>query len=206
MSNTDNNRRNVRSRFSSGKAKIISLTALLLVTASAFAQTKNVGFYIGPNFANISITSPNLNAQNHSGYQLGAFYRKGKVVYGQIGAEYLKLQTNLSANDTSGAVDLNRLQLPLFGGLNLLKPTKKVLNLRAYAGPVVTYTYSTPSFNPDFSENDFSRIGVNGTVGAGLDVLVFSLDAGYTFALSNLFSNTFNGKADYAFVNLGLKF
>jgi hypothetical protein len=188
--------------------KIIFTIIFSLVMSAGFAQSKSsLGFYIGPNFSNISIASPNLTAENHSGYQLGAFYRKGGFIYGQMGLEYLKLQTNFVADDSlSGAVDLNRLQLPLYGGINLLNPVKKVLNVRAYAGPVVTYTMTAPSFNPEFSIADFRRLGLNGTVGAGVDVLIFSLDAGYTFGLNNLFSSNFDGKADYAFINLGLKF
>lgn len=191
------------------KNKIICLIAFTMLATTGFAQS-TMGFYIGPNFSNINIKSPNLSVQNHSGYQVGGFYRRGGFVYGQIGLEYLKIQTNLiitdSSGKTSGAVDLNRLQLPLYGGLNLLNFSKKVLNVRAYAGPVITYTMTASSFNPDFSKNDFSRFGINGTIGAGLDVLIFSVDAGYNFGLNNLFSKSFDGKADYAFVNVGLKF
>lgn len=189
------------------KTRIISVIAILFTTSQAFSQSKNVGFYIGPNFSNITITSPELTAKNHSGFQAGTYYRKGGFVYGQMGLEYLRLQTDFTANDSlSGKVSLNRLQLPLYGGLNLLNFSKKIVNVRGYAGPVITYTISAPSFNPDFSLTDFSRFGINGTVGAGVDVLIFSLDAGYTFGLNNLFSSNFNGKADYAFINAGIKF
>lgn len=191
------------------KNKIICLIAFTMLATAGFAQS-TVGFYIGPNFSNINIKSPNLSVQNHSGFQLGGFYRKGGFVYGQMGLEYLKIQTNLittdSSGETSGAVDLNRLQLPLYGGLNLLNVSKKILNVRAYAGPVITYTMNASSFNPDFSMTDFSRFGINGTIGAGLDVLIFSVDAGYNFGLNNLFRRSYNGSGDYAFVNVGLKF
>ena len=191
------------------KNKIICLIAFSMFATAGFAQS-TMGFYVGPNFSNINIKSPNLSVKNHSGYQFGGFFRKGGFIYGQLGLEYQKIQTNLTTTDslgqTSGAVDLNRLQLPIYGGLNLLNFSKKVLNVRAYAGPVITYTMTASSFNPDFSLTDFSRLGVNGTIGAGLDVLIFSLDAGYNFGLNNLFSKSFNGKADYAFVNVGLKF
>jgi len=206
MSNTTLNLKTLPARSSAVKTKVISIAVFLFVATFGFAQTKTLGLYIGPNFSNVNITSPNLSAENLLGYQLGGYYRKGKVLYGQIGLEYMKMQTNLIGNDTSGAVDLNRFQLPLYGGLNLLNPVKKILDLRVYAGPVINFTTSATSLNPDFSLSDFSRFGVNGTVGAGVDVLIFSLDAGYTFALNNLFSQNFNGKADYAFVNLGLKF
>ncbi len=189
------------------KIKVISFAAMLLFTLSAFAQTKNIGFYIGPNFSNINIKSPDLTAKNRSGFEMGAYYRKGGFLYGQMGLEYLRLGSDLSANDSvNGTVNLSRVQLPLYAGLNLLNFTKKVVNVRAYAGPVITYTSAAPSSNPDFSLTDFSRFGINGTAGVGADILIFSLDAGYTFGLNNLFNSDFNGKADYAFLNFGVKF
>ena len=53
---------------------------------------------------------------------------------------------------------------------------------------------------------DFSRFRVEGALGAGIDVLIFSLDGGYSFGLSNLFNDGLDGKCSYGFVNLGLKF
>ena len=58
----------------------------------------------------------------------------------------------------------------------------------------------------DFTRDDFSAVKVNGVVGAGVDVLFFSLDAGYSFNTVDLFKNDFDGKAHYAFINAGLKF
>ncbi len=187
------------------KNKII-LSALLMLTASfAFAQGKKnaAGVYIGPNFPKYDISSLNLSADGQTGFQIGAFYRKGGLLYGQAGLEYQRLKSYLIATDSfgssSGAVDINRVQMPLYLGL-------KLLGVRAYAGPTISYTVAAPSFNPEFDQTDFKRFGVNGTVGGGIDIIIFSVDAGYTFGLTNLFSDNYDGNANYVFLNLGLKF
>ena len=80
------------------------------------------------------------------------------------------------------------------------------MNVRVYAGPDVSLVLNVPVNELSFTPNDFAKVRIDGTVGAGLDILLFSVDAGYNFGLSNVFSDTYNGKAHYAFVNLGLKF
>lgn len=184
---------------------------LLLISAAAISvarsQSKSsIGFYIGPNFSNVNIESPDLSAVNHSGYQFGGYWRKGAFIYGQAGLEFQHFKTNLSTDTSSGLVDLKRIQMPLYAGLNLLNFSKSVINVRAFGGPVIGYRYGDDNSNPDLSSSDFSRFNVNGTVGAGADILIFSLDAGYTFGLNNLFTGNFDGKGNYAFVNVGVRF
>jgi len=205
MSNTSFNSKEIVT-FRLKKAIIFTLAFFLLASVS-FAQSGEkktaIGFYIGPNFSNVDITSPNLSAENRSGFQVGGYYRKGGLIYTQIGLEYMKFQTNLvltdSTGQTSDAVDLNRLQLPLYVGF-------KVLMFRVYAGPQIYYTLKDPDLNPDFSAIDFKRVGANGTIGAGASFLLFTLDVGHTFGLTNLFNEDFDARAGYTFVNLGVKF
>ena len=185
----------------------VFISCVLLSTAGYAQSDHTLGFYAGPDFSNVNIHSPNLSSQNHTGFQLGGYYRAGGFLYGQVGLEYLSLQTGLTIEDsTGGKVNLKRLQMPLYAGINLLNFSKHVVNVRVYGGPVIRYTMNAPSSNPDFSTTDFSRWGVDGTLGAGIDVLLFSLDAGYSFGLNNLFSQEFDGTANYAFVNVGMRF
>lgn len=195
------------------KTKIISMLGLLLISIAASAQSNSngcLGIYVGPNFSSFNIHSPELSATSATGYQFGGFYRKGGFFYGQAGLQYSQLKSNLVVTDSfgpvSGGVDLHRIEMPLYGGINLLNFSKKVINVRAYAGPVISYTTKSPSFNTDISSGDFSKFGLNATIGAGVDVLIFSLDAGYTMGINNLFAGNYDGNGNYAFVNVGLKF
>lgn len=181
------------------------LTAIA-VSANAQSGKSCIGFYIGSNFSNFNVTTPDLTAAEKSGYQFGGYYRSGRFLYGQAGLEFQQLKTNLSTDTSSGLVNQKRIQMPLYAGVNMLNFTKSVVNVRAFGGPIFTYNYGYQIDNPDFSSGDFSRVQVNGTIGAAVDVLIFSLDAGYNFGFTNMFSGNFDAHGNYAFVNLGVHF
>ena len=188
------------------KKYVLALTFLTTCSLFAQAQTGAVGFYIGPNFSNFDVRSPNLEALEHSGYQFGGYYRKGGFLYGQGGIEFQHLKTEMVTDTSAGLVNMKRIQLPIYAGINLLNFTKSVLNVRVFAGPVIGYNYGYEIDNPDLTSSDFSRFNVNGAMGGGVDLLIFSLDAGYLFGFSNLFSEGFDAKGNYAFLNVGVKF
>lgn len=180
------------------------------VQAQGHYRNNAIGVYIGPNFSNIDITSPQLNADSKSGYQAGIYYRSGKFVYGQAGLQFQKMNSNFqmtdSTPDVSDDLTFKRIQLPLYGGLNLIPIIDGVLNIRVFAGPVISYDFNISENDLPMYPEDFSRFRVEGALGAGIDVLIFSLDGGYSFGLSNLFNDGLDGKCSYGFVNLGLKF
>lgn len=190
------------------------LMIFFLLSSVSLAQSHQhhnaFGVYIGPNFSNINISSPQLNADSRSGYQAGVYYRSGKILYGQAGLQFQRMNSNFQMTDStpevSGDVAFKRIQLPLYAGLNIVPVVNGVFNIRAFAGPAVSYDFNITGNDVTMSADDFSRFRVDGTIGAGLDVLIFSLDAGYTFGLGNLFSENYDGKCNYGFVNLGLKF
>lgn len=180
--------------------------AAMAASVSAQSGKRVIGFYIGPNFSNFNVNTPDLTAAEKSGYQFGGYYRSGGFLYGQAGVEFQQLKTNLLTDTSSGLVNQKRIQLPLYAGLNLLNFTKGVVNVRAFGGPVFSYNYAYQIDNPDFSSADFSRMQVNGSIGAAVDVLIFSLDAGYNFGFTNMFSGDFDAHGNYAFVNIGVHF
>ncbi len=196
------------------RTSVFLILASCLFSLQSLAQghyrNNAIGVYIGPNFSNIDITSPQLNAESKSGYQAGIFYRSGKLVYGQAGLQFQRMNSNFqmtdSTPDVTDDVTFKRIQLPLYGGLNLIPIIDGVINLRVFAGPVISYDFDISENDLPMYPEDFSRFRVEGALGAGLDVLIFSLDGGYSFGLSNLFNDGLDGKCSYGFVNLGLKF
>lgn len=194
----------------------IFVLSALLVTSSAFSQPgsqhNTFGVYIGPNYSNVDITSPQLSADSRAGFQTGMFYRSGKLLYGQAGLQYQAINSNFTMPDSNTTGEINddilfrRLQLPLYGGLNLMPILKSAFNIRAYAGPVISYDFDIPDNSLSLTPSDFNRFRVDATFGAGMDVLIFSVDAGYTMGMNNLFHQDFEGKGNYAFVNVGLRF
>lgn len=190
------------------KKVILILTVATGMAIGVRAQSggSNFGFYIGPNSSSFKVSSPELSAARKAGYQFGAYYRKGGFMYWQAGVEFQQLKSDLVTDTTSGMVNQKRIQLPLYAGVNILNISKSVVNVRAFGGPVFSYNYNYVIENPDFSEDDFSRVQASGTIGAGIDVLIFSLDAGYNFGFTNMFSADFDAHGNYAFVNVGVRF
>lgn len=191
------------------KNSIIVCMALIM-SISAYSQTK-VGLYGGINYSNVTMNSPSISSDSRSGFQAGVYLRTGNILYGQAGLEYISTQSYFTMDDpfengTSDNLRWHMLNLPLYAGVNLIPVVDRVVNVRVFAGPTLSAILSVPVNNLSFTQDDFSKIRLDGAVGAGLDILMFSLDAGYNFGLSNVFSDTYLGKAHYAFVNLGLRF
>lgn len=190
--------------------KIIVICSVVLMSLPTFSQT-HAGFYGGMNFSNVSMQSPELSAESRAGYQIGSYARSGNIFYGQLGLEFVSTQSYFTMSDSAGyffydKVNWRLLNFPIYAGINLLPIAERLMNVRVYAGPDVSLVLNVPVNELSFTPNDFAKVRIDGTVGAGLDILLFSVDAGYNFGLSNVFSDTYNGKAHYAFVNLGLKF
>ncbi len=186
------------------------IAAFLLVSIKAYSQV-DLGLYLGPNFANVNMHSPDLTTDSRTGYQAGTFVRFGDFLYGQVGMEYQLQKTQFSGFGNtdlmqSDEVKFSYINVPLYVGLNLVPVVDRLVNVRVYAGPNIAGLLDVPLNELDFTRDDFSTIKVNGVVGAGVDVLFFSLDAGYNFDATNLFKDGYDGNAHYAFINAGLKF
>ncbi|MFN0274199.1 MAG: outer membrane beta-barrel protein [Chitinophagales bacterium] len=191
---------------------VFILAACFLLCSSAFAQGGSAaGIYLGANFPNMNIQSPELTTDNKAGYQIGVFYRKGEVLYGQIGVEYQRMKGDFHFVDSasvtrSDEVVLKTLNAPLYIGANLLPMTDNIVNVRIYGGPTFSLLVDVPLNDVELVASDFRQVRINGGLGAGLDIMLFSLDVGYNFGVSELFSDEFDGKTNYATVNVGIHF
>lgn len=189
------------------------LFILLLVGISClntFGQS-DAGIYLGANFANVNMKTPELSTDTRSGFQGGVFFRKGDFVYGQFGLEYQFMRVYFNnPSFIDGAQDdevrFQQFNAPLYVGLNLVPVVDKLVNVRVYAGPTFSYLFDVPVNELEFTASDFSKITVDASVGAGLEILMFNLDVGYNFGVNELFTDEFSGKSHYAFVNAGISF
>lgn len=190
--------------------KIWIILCCMGMSVLAYPQS-NIGVYLGANFAHVNMSSPDLSSDNKTGMQAGVYYRTGKVLYGQLGLEYLSLRTHFTYHalgdiiTSEDDVRLHQFALPAYIGVNLI-PGEMPADVRIYAGPTLTYLFDVPVNQLDLTIKDFRKVGLTGALGAGLDILFLSVDAGYNFGLSQLFDDMYSGKANYAFVNVGVKF
>lgn len=191
--------------------KIFVIAVFSMIYFAASAQNTKVGLYGGANFLKVNMQSPELSSDTKAGYQIGAYFRAGEILYGQVGLEYQRVNTNFTLaslpdlNQTDD-VSFKSFNLPAYIGVNLLPLTDNVANVRLYGGPVVSYLFDVPVNDLDFTASDFKTLRLNGGVGAGLDILLLSFDVAYNFGVNELFTDEFDGKTNYASVNVGLHF
>ncbi len=103
--------------------KLSFLLICLLLLGNIHAQRLGLGFKAGYNFANITNVS-SVNAQNKSGYHLGAFFSPGqgkKLIGFRTELIYSKQGYDFKSGTKSGTVDLNYILLPQMFTLNITK-------------------------------------------------------------------------------------
>lgn len=187
--------------------------AILFITAACYTLSaqSDAGLYLGANFAGVNMQTPELSTETRTGFQGGVFYRKGDFIYGQAGLEYQLFRVHLLDQSSIDGVredDINiqKFDLPLYIGLNLLPLTDDLANVRLYAGPTFGYISNVPVNELELTTSDLGKIRIDGSVGAGLDIMLFNLDVGYSFGVNELFTDEFSGRSHYAFVNAGISF
>ncbi len=171
--------------------RILVLSAFLLLTSITFAQF-TIGPKIGITMSKLSTNFEDVTEEMKTGFQFGAFARFGKKLYiqpevlfatkgGIIKEPGLNIKTK---------VNLSTIQVPLLVGFKLLN--LKVMNLRVHGGPAISFvtnkeiTVSTTSGEEAFDDAHIKDGIWTFQLGAGVDVLMFTLDVRYEFGLNNI--------------------
>ena len=178
--------------------------AFLAIAIFSFGGIFDLGLKAGFNSSKLTFNQSGQDVVSDLkvGYELGAFLRTGgKRFYFQ--PEFLYVQKNTSVNEQN--TKINSFQVPLLGGLRILN--LKVASIHLVTGPSV-------SFSPDVTMNDVKQTLTEKSawswkLGAGVDVLIFSLNLRYDWGLTDLNVNDVKNtvlKDGKAFtVSLGIK-
>jgi Outer membrane protein beta-barrel domain len=175
--------------------KIFCVLAAALLFASVTAQRLGLGIKAGYNFANITNVS-SLNAQNKSGFHLGAFFSPGqakKLIGFRTELIYSKQGYDFKNGSKSGTVNLDYILLPQMFTLNITKLIQLqaggqlafLMNAKADSslsgGPLGQYQKVIEFFNK-----------IDYGITAGAEVHPYKgllIGARYNAGLSNLFKN-----------------
>ena len=140
------------------------------------------------NFSNVSDSPNGTDTQAKIGGQIGANVMIGNRFHLNPGIAYFTRSTEFSS---SGDVNLDQtvegVTIPILIGYRFVDPTTEpFLNFRLSAGPSLMFLTTTKYDNGEATEavnwND-SQWGAQ--IGAGLDISIFFIDAGYEFGLTN---------------------
>jgi len=193
--------------------KYIILSLLLLSSSILFGQF-TVGPKVGYNASKLSTNLDTVSSNFKSGFQIGVFVRIGKKFYLQPEIYYTTqggvFQSN--ANDWEQKVSIGSLDVPVLVGFKLLNA--KAVNLRILAGPLASFVVNksvkeSGGILGPIENADINNINWGVQVGAGLDVLFFTLDVRYQIGLNNMIKEienaTINSKNNVWVVSLGFK-
>ena len=155
--------------------------AFLTVAIFSFGGIFDLGLKVGYNSSQLTFNQSGQDVVSDlkGGYEFGAFLRTGgKRLYFQ--PEVLFVEKNTSTNDNK--VKITSVQVPLLAGLRILN--LKIASIHLNTGPSV-------SFSPNATLNDVKANLTNSSawswkLGAGVDVLIFSLNLRYDWGLTDL--------------------
>lgn len=191
--------------------KLLFFLTALLMTGAVNAQF-SFGPKIGVNLSQVTTNISTINDEMKTGLQIGAFARIGSKVYLQPELLYSTRGVKFSNVPVGSPTDisLKSIDVPLMVGTRIIN--LKVANVRLMAGPVASFVINkSVDYNgaaiatKQMSIKDASW---KAQFGAGVDVLMFSLDVRYSYDLNSTMDQQikdFNWEKNSVNVTLGWK-
>jgi len=104
--------------------------------------------YTGVNFAQLS-SSSTYESEAELGYQFGAYYKQGRLLYWQAGARIASSKIGYKSADSSefSGISISDIDFPITGGINFTSFMNRVLSVRLFVSAVPAITLKV-SDNP----------------------------------------------------------
>ncbi|HPE42502.1 MAG TPA: porin family protein [Bacteroidales bacterium] len=204
--------------------KKIFFAFTFVLMASALSAQISLGPKIGYTTSKLSVDKSDIKSDLKSSFIYGAFVRLGDKWYVQPEINFytsggvFETSSTTSPNPVNEEVELKTIQIPLYIGFTLAD--LKLAKIRAQAGPTANII-SDKKINPlkgstytSIKETDINDIQWGFQFGAGVDVLMFTLDVQYYLGLNNVISDItlengetvkFDSKSQGFMVTLGWK-
>jgi hypothetical protein len=199
--------------------KITVLFVLLLAAGFAFGQI-SLGPKIGFNTSKLTTDLDQVNSDLKNSFNFGVFLRLGKKIYVQPEVNWLTRGGVFTRpeidniNPINQEIDMKTIEIPVLLGWRIAN--LGVGNIRVFAGPsasIVTdgtvLTKSEEGFIDPIKDSDLEDMIWGFNVGAGVDVLMFTLDVRYQMGLNEVIQKIegfdFKSKNNVFAVSLGWK-
>lgn len=185
--------------------KLVLTFVLIFASSMIFAQL-TLGPKIGYNTSKLSVDQSDISTSLKNSFQFGIFARIGKKLYLQPEINWLTQGGVFKQPSLSGGispfeqeVNLKTVQIPVLIGYKIINP--KLINIRILAGPVAsivadkTIENKVDNWIAPIEDADINDMIWSLQVGAGVDVLMFTLDVRYNIGLNKVINNiTVDGK------------
>lgn len=196
--------------------RIIILLLAIGLNGSIFAQLPafSIGPKIGYNTTKLSTDASTISSDLKNKFQFGAFVRIGSKIYIQPEVNYVTKGGVLKNDDATinQEITLKTLTIPLLVGIRFID--LKVASIHLVGGPVASFalnkelSVTNPGGSwPVNTTDDIKNASWAIQAGAGVDVLMFTLDVRYEIGMSQMYNGTsnFSLKNNLLNVSLGLK-
>ena len=191
---------------------LFTLLAVAILSLPAMAQVK-VNPKVGVNFSGVDAQLQDITANARVGWNAGLDLRIGNgFLFFYLGAHYYNYTARL-IKDVEGPNDvkledettIQNFKLPVNLGIRLTGDNG-LIGLHVKGGVVPTMVLGvTEKQDFSFNKDDLNTFTMGANVGAGIDFLVFTLDANYEIGLNDFFKDA-KGRNNMLTVSLGLKF
>lgn len=199
--------------------KFTLVLAMLLAGSFAFGQI-SLGPKIGYNTSKLTVDDEQISADLKNSFNFGLFLRIGKKIYLQPevnwltrGSVFKKPQIG-DVKPINQEIDMKSIEIPVLVGWRLIN--LGAANIRIMAGPsasIITDTEVSTS-DPDeyinpIQDSDIEDLVWGFNLGAGVDVLMFTLDVRYQMGINEVITKVenfdFNSKNNVFAISLGWK-
>jgi len=173
--------------------KVIVLFAALAIWSFAGAQSVNFGPKVGFTTAQLSTDLDDIKTDFQTNFYGGVFLRMGKKAYLQPEVNFVTKGGIIQKKDLvdDQTIKLKTIEVPVLLGSRLID--LKFANLRLMAGPSVSFVIDKDvslkgNDEPIFGKDSLKDALWGIQAGAGLDILMFTLDIRYEWGLTNMTS------------------
>ena len=188
--------------------KILLTVSFLACVVLTFGQTLDFGVKAGFNTSSIAGSLNNVSSsfKSRSGSNIGIFARLGgSKLYLQPELLYATKNSSFDATVSLGqtstnTIKIHTIQIPVLLGYKLLD--LKLASIRAFTGPAGSFVTSGSITNINAQEvkDNLNSMNWAWQLGAGVDVLKFTLDVRYEMGMNNITKNQIQ---DYISINKG---
>ncbi len=197
--------------------KITFLFVFMLSACIAFGQF-SVGPKIGFNTNKLTTDLDSISTDFQNNFQFGAFVRIGKKIYIQPEINWLTVggvfENETGLNPFKQEISMKSIEIPVIVGWRILN--FGVGNVRILLGPSATIVMDKTITSKEgegyiqpIKDSDIEDLAWGFNLGAGVDVLMFTLDLRYQMGINDVISSVenfnINSRSNMFSISLGWK-
>ncbi|HRH70251.1 MAG TPA: outer membrane beta-barrel protein [Flavobacteriales bacterium] len=172
-----------------------TITSLAFIAAATFSHAQiELRPHIGTNIQNLTESPDGTEWTGNPGFQAGLHVMIGNQFFVQPGIQYVSSKSDLTSTiggtDASFTLSTGTLRVPAVVGYRFSDPSSEpTLNLRIFGGLGMNFPMNA-TFNEDGVEDvEVGSANFALTAGAGLDISIFFVEAGYDIGMTNVFDD-----------------